>query len=101
MAMRGLCPAVYYQLGQRCQDGKCFGQRLWKRRESFFYFSSDSPVHVPYDPYTYSQNFDPGLATDPDNVSRSFSARFAVPSRIFLESWLVVDWRERKVVFYE
>ncbi|GAB2293550.1 hypothetical protein Dimus_027757 [Dionaea muscipula] len=36
----------------------------------------------PYDPHTYSQNFDEGYGTwaDPDNLSRSFSARFAVSS---------------------
>ncbi|TQE02794.1 hypothetical protein C1H46_011623 [Malus baccata] len=38
-------------------------------------------VHVPYDPYTYSKNFDQGSAAwaDPDVLWRSFSARFAVP----------------------
>ncbi|KAM1219607.1 hypothetical protein FF2_046020 [Malus domestica] len=42
-------------------------------------------VHVPYDPYTYSKNFDQGSAAwaDPDVLSRSFSARFAVPRRGF------------------
>ncbi|KAK3210748.1 hypothetical protein Dsin_015454 [Dipteronia sinensis] len=40
---------------------------------------------VAYDPYTYSQNFDQGFAWDePDNISRSFSVRFAHPnSNIF------------------
>lgn len=38
-----------------------------------------------YNPQSYSLNFDNGLSCmEPDNVSRSFSARFAVPSsRIF------------------
>ncbi|KAJ6963471.1 hypothetical protein NC652_001942 [Populus alba x Populus x berolinensis] len=41
-------------------------------------------VYLTYDPYTYSQNFDHGLVlSNPDDSSRSFSARFAVPSRIF------------------
>lgn len=41
-------------------------------------------MHFSYDPYTYSQNFDQGsMWSDPDNMSRSFSARFAVSSRIF------------------
>lgn len=50
--------------------------------------SSCTLVHEPYDPLTYSQNFDDqGLMwADPDNVSRSFSARFAVPSRVFEKS---------------
>jgi hypothetical protein len=39
----------------------------------------------PYDAYSYAQNFDDGEAwvEEPDNLSRSFSARFAVPSRVF------------------
>ncbi|KAL6848054.1 hypothetical protein ACP4OV_022182 [Aristida adscensionis] len=37
----------------------------------------------PYDEYSYAQNFDDGEAwVEPDNLSRSFSARFAVPSRV-------------------
>lgn len=37
----------------------------------------------PYDAYSYAQNFDDGAAwVEPDNLSRSFSARFAVPSRV-------------------
>ncbi|OMO90999.1 hypothetical protein COLO4_18709 [Corchorus olitorius] len=36
-----------------------------------------------YDPDEYSQNFDQGTGwAEPDNLSRSFSARFADPSRI-------------------
>ncbi|KAI0522483.1 hypothetical protein KFK09_004862 [Dendrobium nobile] len=39
------------------------------------------PVHVPYDPFSYAQNFDEGSAwVELENLSRSFSARFAVPS---------------------
>jgi hypothetical protein len=37
----------------------------------------------PYDAYSYAQNFDEGTAwVEPENLSRSFSARFAVPSRV-------------------
>ncbi|KAL5222102.1 hypothetical protein ABZP36_026815 [Zizania latifolia] len=37
----------------------------------------------PYDAYSYAQNFDDGAAwVEPENLSRSFSARFAVPSRV-------------------
>lgn len=60
---------------------------LWrkiKRERRRFFRSSVSPVfHVQYDPTSYLQNFDEGYSTDPDNVSRSFSARFAAPSKIF------------------
>ncbi|KAK6941532.1 hypothetical protein RJ641_026909 [Dillenia turbinata] len=39
---------------------------------------------VPYDPQSYELNFDQGLMLDePDSLSRSFSVRFADPSRIF------------------
>ncbi|KAK9273016.1 hypothetical protein L1049_017823 [Liquidambar formosana] len=35
-----------------------------------------------YDPETYSMNFDRGMEwAEPDNLSRSFSARFAYPVR--------------------
>ena len=47
-----------------------------------------------YDPTTYSKNFDQGMGwEEPDNLSRSFSARFADPSRIFPKSTIVLlDW---------
>ncbi|KAG2595259.1 uncharacterized protein LOC120705789 [Panicum virgatum] len=42
------------------------------------------PHREPYDAYSYAQNFDDGEAwVEPENLSRSFSARFAVPSRVF------------------
>lgn len=44
-----------------------------------------------YDPHSYSQNFDEqgSIFADDDELSRSFSARFAVPSRIFPKNELV------------
>ncbi|KAJ4951479.1 hypothetical protein NE237_028311 [Protea cynaroides] len=57
--------------------------RIKKEKKKILNLSS-APVQVPYNSYTYSQNFDQGSAwTEPDNLSRSFSARFAVPCRIF------------------
>ncbi|KAL2342515.1 hypothetical protein Fmac_003800 [Flemingia macrophylla] len=56
---------------------------LWMKlkKEKNKLFESASPFQVPYDQYTYSQNFDQGTALDePDNLSRSFSVRFADPS---------------------
>uniref|UniRef100_A0A9I9E713 Uncharacterized protein n=1 Tax=Cucumis melo TaxID=3656 RepID=A0A9I9E713_CUCME len=51
-------------------------------------FYSSGPKLIPYDPLSYSQNFDQGTAGEElDNLSRSFSARFAladVASSIFL-----------------
>lgn len=51
----------------------------------------DPPVaRAPYDPHTYSQNFDQGSVWDEaDNLSRSFSVRFADPSRIFLKKEII------------
>ncbi|KAI4376624.1 hypothetical protein MLD38_014366 [Melastoma candidum] len=45
-------------------------------------WGSADQTHVPsYDSYTYSQNFDQGVARDePENISRSFSVRFADPA---------------------
>nr|KYP54211.1 hypothetical protein KK1_000386 [Cajanus cajan] len=63
---------------------KTLWRKIKRERRRFF---SPSPVfhhfHVQYDPTSYLQNFDDGYSTDPDNVSRSFSARFAAPSKIF------------------
>ncbi|CAL5210679.1 unnamed protein product [Lathyrus oleraceus] len=60
-------------------------KKLWrkiKREKKRNIFRSSSPVFL-YDPSSYLQNFDDGYSTDPDNISRSFSARFAAPSKIF------------------
>ncbi|KAL6985387.1 hypothetical protein U1Q18_018762 [Sarracenia purpurea var. burkii] len=46
--------------------------------------NSNSVFSSSYDPATYLQNFDEGSGrTEPDNYRRSFSARFADPSRNF------------------
>ncbi|KAK8584794.1 hypothetical protein V6N13_138741 [Hibiscus sabdariffa] len=64
-------------------------RKLMREKKKIFICSSrtrsTTGVHnVSYDPRTYSQNFDQGLiSADPDDFSRSFSARFAVPSRVF------------------
>ncbi|PWA56753.1 hypothetical protein CTI12_AA415720 [Artemisia annua] len=43
-----------------------------------------------YDPSEYAQNFDQGLMLDDcDDLSRSFSARFAVPSMVFHHGLIV------------
>lgn len=44
-----------------------------------------------YDPCEYAQNFDQGLMlNDYDDLSRSFSARFAVPSTTLHDKRLIV-----------
>ncbi|KAB2081469.1 hypothetical protein ERO13_A05G130300v2 [Gossypium hirsutum] len=62
-------------------------RKLMREKKKVFACTSrtTSGVHnVSYDPHTYAQNFDQGLIpADPDEFSRSFSARFAVPSRVF------------------
>ncbi|KAK7358318.1 hypothetical protein VNO77_00245 [Canavalia gladiata] len=61
---------------------------LWMKlkKEKKKLFQSASHLHVPYDQYTYSQNFDQGTALDePENLSRSFSVRFADPSGILVK----------------
>ncbi|KAJ7966002.1 Protein kinase, catalytic domain-containing protein [Quillaja saponaria] len=60
-------------------------QILWRkiRREKKKVFSSPSALESSYDQEAYSQNFDQGTGwMEPDNLPRSFSARFADPSRI-------------------
>ncbi|KAK7369954.1 hypothetical protein VNO80_12002 [Phaseolus coccineus] len=59
---------------------------LWMKikKEKKRLFESAS-FQVPYDQQTYSQNFDQGTALDePDNLSRSFSVRFADPSVVLV-----------------
>ncbi|KAJ0977836.1 hypothetical protein J5N97_013310 [Dioscorea zingiberensis] len=56
-------------------------RRIVKGRRRILNLSARA--HVPYDAYSYAQNFDDGSAwIEPENLSRSFSARFADPSRI-------------------
>lgn len=57
-------------------------REIWRRivKEKRRIFDSGAPLHEPYDEFTYAQNFDEGSAwVEPENLSRSFSARFAVP----------------------
>ncbi|CAJ1951811.1 unnamed protein product [Sphenostylis stenocarpa] len=56
---------------------------LWMKlkKEKKKLFESASLLQVPYNPYTYSLNFDQGTAKDElHNLSRSFSVQFADPS---------------------
>ncbi|XP_021637681.2 uncharacterized protein LOC110633404 [Hevea brasiliensis] len=59
--------------------------KFWRKiyREKKKIFSAPVTLQASYDPDDYSQNFDQGTGwAEPDNLSRSFSARFADPSRI-------------------
>ncbi|KAK4719213.1 hypothetical protein R3W88_017551 [Solanum pinnatisectum] len=63
--------------------------RKMKKEKKRIYDCSNS-MRFSYDPHSYSQNFDQGsISTDADELSRSFSARFAVPSRIFTHDELL------------
>ncbi|RHN58628.1 hypothetical protein MtrunA17_Chr4g0004411 [Medicago truncatula] len=69
---------------------------LWKkinRQKKRRIFRSSSPVFL-YDRCSYLQNFDDGYI-DPDNFSRSLSARFATPpSKIFVKNIDLMDDRD-------
>ncbi|KAL1532481.1 hypothetical protein AAHA92_32487 [Salvia divinorum] len=76
------------KLGQNAysssSDHKCL--MLWQKIKRGNKKSSESPFATQrtYDPHSYMQNFDEGSATvepDGDNLHRSFSARYANPSR--------------------
>ncbi|KAG6415763.1 hypothetical protein SASPL_123178 [Salvia splendens] len=70
---------------------------LWKRikrekKRRFPPFSNSNGLKFNYDPSSYSQNFDDQTSTwaDADDISRTFSARFAVSSRFFANNSLIV-----------
>ncbi|KAG6425953.1 hypothetical protein SASPL_110164 [Salvia splendens] len=61
-------------------------RQIWMKfkKEKKRIFHCSNSTRFTYDPHSYSKNFDQGpLWDDPNDLSRSFSARFAVPSRIF------------------
>ncbi|KAK4375430.1 hypothetical protein RND71_006107 [Anisodus tanguticus] len=54
---------------------------IWRKtkKEKKRIFDCSNSMRFSYDPHSYSQNFDQGsILTDADDLSRSFSARFAV-----------------------
>ncbi|OIT37912.1 hypothetical protein A4A49_11553 [Nicotiana attenuata] len=67
---------------------------LWRKikmQKKYIFDCSNSSMRFSYDPHSYSQNFDQGsFLSDSDDLSRSFSARFAVPSRIFTQNELML-----------
>ncbi|KAI3418974.1 uncharacterized protein J3R85_013478 [Psidium guajava] len=78
---------VLLAAGSKLPVWKIWWRKLKKEHRRIF--NSSAPACTPYDPFTYSQNFDQGQTwADPDNLSRTFSARFAVPSRILEETKL-------------
>ncbi|GMH17668.1 hypothetical protein Nepgr_019509 [Nepenthes gracilis] len=72
-------------------------RKLNREKKKVFGCPSTAPAAAQdaYSPHTYSQNFDHGSTwSEPDNLSRSFSARFAAASRVFNSGW--TDGRERE-----
>ncbi|KAI4316164.1 hypothetical protein L6164_024170 [Bauhinia variegata] len=62
-------------------------QMIWRKirgdKRKVFSSSVTNTMEGTYDAETYSRNFDQGMGwMEPDNLSRSFSARYADPSRI-------------------
>ncbi|KAL3511804.1 hypothetical protein ACH5RR_024521 [Cinchona calisaya] len=80
--------------GSKSPVWKHFWRKIKKEKKRLMLdcSSSSSSMRFAYDLYTYSQKFDDqGLTwADPDHFSRSFSDRFALPSRIFDKDVLVV-----------
>ncbi|GMG99050.1 hypothetical protein Nepgr_000890 [Nepenthes gracilis] len=62
---------------------KMFWRRIKSRKPRLFgSIRTPTPAPASYDADTYSMNFDSGLGpSEPENFPRSFSARFADPSR--------------------
>ncbi|KAG6471995.1 hypothetical protein ZIOFF_069450 [Zingiber officinale] len=60
-------------------------RRMWRRivtKNMKMVIPPPTPA-ITYDLQTYQQNFDEGAAwAEPDNLCRSFSARFAIPSGV-------------------
>ncbi|KAF3446462.1 hypothetical protein FNV43_RR11641 [Rhamnella rubrinervis] len=77
---------------EQIQDGWRKVWRKIKRDKNKKVFSSPVTLQASYDPNTYSKNFDQGMVwTEPDNLSRSFSARFADPNKIFPTTFSLLD----------
>jgi hypothetical protein len=73
------------QLGAEAQPKwQMFWRKIKRERKRFpTTTSSQVTLQTSYDPNTYSKNFDQGTGwMEPDNLSRSFSARYADPSNI-------------------
>ncbi|XP_020582482.1 uncharacterized protein LOC110026052 [Phalaenopsis equestris] len=70
-------------LGRLLQLKKLWRKVMRKKRRVFDSSSPTAASKVSYDLETYAQNFDEGAAaTEPENLSRSFSARFAAPPEL-------------------
>lgn len=76
----------------RTQEQGTGWRKLW-RKVKRDQFSHPVSQQASYDPSTYPKNFDQGAVwSEPDNLSRSFSARFADPNKIFPKPLSLLDW---------
>ncbi|CAN4088923.1 unnamed protein product [Withania somnifera] len=87
-------PFISYKLPVNSRSSKGpIWRFLWRkiRKEKRRVFDCSNSMRFTYDPHSYSQNFDDQsyVFADDDELSRSFSARFAVPSRIIPKSDLL------------
>ncbi|KAK4374759.1 hypothetical protein RND71_005436 [Anisodus tanguticus] len=77
---------VSYKLPANRSNRAPIWRLIWRKikKEKKRIFDCSNSMRFSYDPHSYSQNFDQGsILTDADDLSRSFSTRFAVRSRIF------------------
>ncbi|CAN4098357.1 unnamed protein product [Withania somnifera] len=76
---------VSYKLPANRSSKAPIWRLIWRKikKEKKRIFHCSNSTRFSYDAHSYSQNFDQGsVFIDADDLSCSFSARFAVPSRI-------------------
>lgn len=64
--------------GLKMRNFTTMWKKIKKEKNRFFKGSSPRVYNLQYDIDSYSQNFDDGYSTNPDDASRTFSARFAI-----------------------
>lgn len=74
-------------------------EMLWRKLRK--HKKNTTTMEGVYDPETYSKNFDQGVGSmEPENLCRSFSARFADPSRILPPKHLLDSWLRDVICIY-
>ncbi|KAJ0030943.1 hypothetical protein Pint_12776 [Pistacia integerrima] len=76
------------------EDSHSRWRSIWKKikgeKKKVFHYPVTLQAY--YDPDEYSQNFDQGTGwAEPDNLHRSFSARYANPSRASFNNFNFLD----------
>ncbi|MCD9640259.1 hypothetical protein HAX54_025460 [Datura stramonium] len=91
--IEGVNESISESRGSKSSIWKVLWKKLSKEKKekkkglSRLEFSRSVHVQVPrYDEYTYSQNFDNGFSLEePDHLFKSFSVRYADPSKLLLK----------------